>query len=362
MNSSLTKKILFDYFDGKSSSIQRKMVEEWLEIPQNNELYYQFLDEWEQQHPQYGFDVETGLRKVYQHINNPPSEIAFSDTPTKEIKFFFIGKWAAAAMLILVAGWIAWYQLLKPAPITYDKLVKNTRKLTGEIYEKENLTLKPILINLPDKSSVVLQPNSKISYSPRQFNKTKREVILSGEAFFEVQKNPEKPFFVYANELITKVLGTSFLVKSRQGNADMEVIVKTGKVAVFLQHDQDKANKIMNRSLTGLVLRANEKVNVHGADFTIDRPAPITQQQLKLPIQKLTFNFDDTPAIDVFTELEKAYGVDIVFDRQKFANCKLTAHLSDEPLLEKLELICIALEATYKEVDTKLILTTKGCP
>ncbi|WP_020595788.1 FecR family protein [Spirosoma panaciterrae] len=362
---SLEKKVLFDYFDGKSSSIQRKMVEEWLEIPQNNELYYQYLDEWEQQHPQYVFDIETGLSKVHQQLDQPIIDVP-AESPSIRVlnssDFYRIGRWVSAALVILVAGWFSWNQLKKPKPVTYEKLVKLTKNSTGEIYEKVNLTKQPILINLPDKSSVILQPNSKICYSPKQYNQSKREVILSGEAFFEVQKNRQKPFFVYANELVTKVLGTSFFIKSQPTNTDMEVIVKTGRVAVFLQHDANKLKKLTNTSLTGLVLNANERVQVNGAEFSIKKPTRIDQESLSLPIQKLTFNFDETPAVDVLTELEKAYGIDIVFEKNKLTNCKLTAHLSDEPLMEKLELICAALEATYKEVDNKIILQVKGCP
>ncbi|WP_080056320.1 FecR family protein [Spirosoma aerolatum] len=363
-NTSLTKKILFDYFDGKSSFIQRKMVEEWLVNPQNKEVYYQYLDEWEQLHPQYVFDVESGFSKVQQTIENPFSEISIVNSSTASINsfdFYRIGQWLSAAVVILVAGWFSWNQLTKPKAVTYEKLVKLTKNATGEIYEKVNVTPLPILINLPDKSSVILQPNSKICYSPKRYNQSKREVILSGEAFFEVQKNPEKPFFVYANELVTKVLGTSFFIKSQHSNADMEVIVKTGKVAVFLQHDPNKSKKLTDNSLTGLVLKANERVQVNGSDFIINKPIPINPGQLRLPIQKLTFNFDEAPATVVLSELEKAYNIDIIFDYNKLANCKLTAHLSDEPLMEKLELICTALEATYKEVDNKIILEAKGC-
>ncbi|RRB02870.1 FecR family protein [Larkinella rosea] len=361
MNTSLTKKILFDYFDGRSTSIQRKMIEEWLENPHNNELYYHYLDEWEQQHPQYVFDADRGLEKVYLNINNPPAGLIESSPVEKEINFFHYSKWLAAASVILIATFFGWFQLQKPSPVTYNKLVKTTKSQTGEIYEKVNTTSQPILVNLPDKSSVILQPNSKICYSPKQYNKTKREVILAGEAFFEVKKNADRPFFVYANELITKVLGTSFSVTNRQAGSSMEVMVKTGRVAIFLQHDTDKNQKITAHSLDGLILNANEKVKVNGNDFKIDKPTLITPEQLRLPIQKLTFNFDEAPASEVLAELKKAYAIDIVFDQEKLAKCRLTAHLSDEPLLEKLELICSALEATYKEVDNKIILNSKGC-
>jgi transmembrane sensor len=62
---------------------------------------------------------------------------------------------------------------------------------------------------LEDGTTVHLEKGSRLSF-PVHFDPKKREVVLSGEAFFEVTENPSKPFYVYANELITRVLGTSF--------------------------------------------------------------------------------------------------------------------------------------------------------
>lgn len=361
MNEFLFKKILFDYFDGTNTSIQGKLIEEWIKDPQNKELFFQYLDEWEQQHPQYIFDIESGLKKVYQTIENPPLDIPQSIEEVKTINFSPYLKWLSAASILLFFTWIGWVQLNKPTKISYNNLVKATKEHTGEIYEKENLTSKPILINLPDKSSVILQPKSKICYSPKQYNRTKREVILSGDAFFEVQKNAKRPFFVYTNELITKVLGTSFTIRSKSAGSEIEVIVKTGRVAIFLQNDRNKKKKIENTMLDGLVLNANEKVKIDRNENKIDRPTPVKQDQLNLPIQRYTFNFDDAPVVEVLKELEQAYTVQVIYNQDKLATCKLTAHLSDEPLLEKLELICSALEAKYEIIDNRIILTASGC-
>ena len=68
MNSSLTKKIIFDYFDGKNSSMQYKMIEDWLKIKENQELFYQYLDEWESQNPQYALKTDAKLDKI--KLNN----------------------------------------------------------------------------------------------------------------------------------------------------------------------------------------------------------------------------------------------------------------------------------------------------
>jgi transmembrane sensor len=361
MKSSLTKKIIFDYFDSNHTSIQRKMIEEWLADKENHELFHQYLDEWESLHPQYTFDAEKGFDKINLNIQNVTEISELSEIKVKQINFNKIFKWSAAASIILTFAWFGWSKFSTPSVISYENLVQITKDETGEIYEKENLMTIPMLITLPDESSVILQPQSKISYSPKEFNKLKREVILSGEAFFEVHKNAEIPFLVYANELITKVLGTSFTIKASPKSAESEVIVKTGKVAVFMQNDVHKNEKINGKFLEGLVLSANEKVKINRNEFKIDKPILVKQEQLELPIQKLSFDFDDTPATEVLEILKNAYHVQIIYDHAKLANCRLTAHLSDEPLLEKIKLICIALDATFEEIDEQIIIKSNGC-
>ena len=361
MKSPLAKKIVFDFFDGKYTSIQRKMIEEWLTDQENRELYYKCLDEWESQHPQYIIDTESGFEKIYNNITNNTIESNYSTVGIKKLNFIRVMTWLVAASVVVACGWSGWLYFSKPSIISYEILVENTRNKTGEIYEKKNLTSKPMLVNLPDKSSVILQPQSKISYSPRQYNKTKREVLLSGEAFFEVQKNSDIPFFVYANNLITKVLGTSFSVNARPSAPETEVIVKTGRVAVFMQDDNHKDEKINGKSLAGVVLEANEKIKVNRKDHSLEKPEILNPEKLTMPIQRLEFNFDETPAVDVLEMLKVAYTIQIIYDKNKLATCKLTAHLSDEPLIEKIKLICIALDADYEEVDTKIIIKSNGC-
>lgn len=357
----ISKKILFDYFDGKHSSIQRKMIEEWLKTPQNEELFYQFLNEWESQHPQYLVETERGLTKVNELINQKQIEKPTLEEETKSFGLIKYFRWLAAAMIFMAIGWLGLSYYNKPNEISYESLVQNTKDLTGEIYEKENTTNTPMLVVLPDGSSVILQPNGKLGYSPTQYGKNNREIILSGEAFFEVQKNPNSPFFVYANELITKVLGTSFTIRANPSSSKTEVIVKTGKVAVFMQNDIDKKSKLSDIKLDGLILTPNQQISLDRTNPKIEKPAMVKEEQLNIPIQKLSFEFEDAPVVEVLEELKKAYNVKIIYDKDKLSNCRLTAHLADEPLYEKIKLICFALEIDYEETDGGILIKSNGC-
>jgi ferric-dicitrate binding protein FerR (iron transport regulator) len=209
---------------------------------------------------------------------------------------------------------------------------------------------------MPDGSKAVLKPNSRLSYN-ESFAGPVREVYLSGEAFFDVRKNPRKPFLVYANGLIIKVLGTSFEVKAYEKDKQVTVMVKTGRVSVFAH----QAMKNQDPETKGLVLTSNQKAIFGKEDEHLSRTL-VERPTLLLSSRELEqFSFNNAPIDQIFTALEKAYGVDIVFDEEVMTNCFLTTSLTNETLFEKLDIICEGLESTYKVVDAQVIISSKGC-
>lgn len=86
--------------------------------------------------------------------------------------------------------------------------------------------------SLPDGSTVYLNRGSRLSYDGKLFDARRREIHLTGEAFFEVATNPEKPFIVYGGETTTTVRGTSFNVKAYPGVRKNVVSVRDGRVEV----------------------------------------------------------------------------------------------------------------------------------
>jgi transmembrane sensor len=260
-------------------------------------------------------------------------------------------------LLLASFGFLIWKNQSNPAVITYHDLVEKSEDKLVEIINDGD---KPRLVNLQDGSSVILQKNSRISFA-KVFSKEKREVYLSGEAFFEVAKNPAQPFFVYANELIAKVLGTSFSVRAYETDKEVKVVVKTGKVSVFSQKDNKTIELRNNRELAGIVITPNQQVVFQREEVRILREIVEKPDLLNLPIEQQNFVFKRTPIAEVFTMLEKAYGVDIVYDEEVLSKCTITASLADEPLFEKLKMICTAIEANYEEIDGQIVISAKGC-
>ncbi|MFC5411072.1 FecR family protein [Larkinella bovis] len=358
MDSIVIKKIIFDYFDGNYTSIQRKTIEEWLGQAGNLDVFHQYLDEWEAAHPQCTFDLEKGLQRVNGQINGTVYKIEPDRDNFKKLGYSGLFKWLAAASLVLAFSWLGWQFLTNRISSSQEVALQTIQAPAGNIYEKENLTNKPILIHLPDNSSVILQPKSRLSYVPNEFNKEVRKVFLSGEAFFEVHKDKKVPFYVYANGFITSVLGTSFFINTNGKRS--EVVVKTGRVTVFFESDlrEHAGNPAKVR---GLQLRANERVDLSLKKYTVEKTSLLEPEKLTLPIQSTSFTFDEAPVEKILNDLNKVYNAQIVYDAEAIKSCRLTARLSDEPLLEKIELICAAIEASFKREGDQIIIQSTGC-
>lgn len=94
-------------------------------------------------------------------------------------------------------------------------------------------------VKLSDGTKVKLNAGSTFTY-PEVFSASSREVTLKGEGFFEVQKNPKRPFLVHTDKFIVKVLGTVFNVKAYATDKKVETTLLSGKILVELNDRPEK--------------------------------------------------------------------------------------------------------------------------
>ena len=266
---------------------------------------------------------------------------------------------AASIALIVGIGW--WFDLNSPGELALRRQPEIAPSRDNFI-TKSNTTTHSKLIVLPDGSSLLLQKGSQIRYSS-PFDAKSRIVHLTGEAFFEVAKDPSRPFFVYANGLVTKVLGTSFNVRAYAEDDDVVVSVRSGRVAVFAQSDENRQQKTTSLALEGVVLSPNQQI-VFGRQLVhLAKPtgiSPSTAQNVFVAAPD-SFAFNATPLQEVFRQLEKAYGIPIVYDKETLGRCRLTADLTDEPLSEKILIVCKSIEASYQIDETRIVVSGPGC-
>lgn len=282
------------------------------------------------------------------------------DTPAPSIPLWRRAGWrsiAAVLVLGLALGWLFKRQTLTQHTLTYTELIN--RDAEGLI-EQTNNSNKPQLITLSDGSSVLLQPKSKLSY-PKSFEGNERNVYLSGEGFFEISKNPKKPFFVFANEIVTKVIGTSFRIKAYTDQPNVEVVVRTGKVNV------SSNQTLAQPTVASVQLLPNQAIRFVRKQLAFEKITDISQEKLiaktSPAIEQLSFEFADVPVAQILKTIEQAYLVEIDYPQEALKDCYLTTSLSDQPLPEKLKILCESLGnmTRYEMNGNQITILSEGC-
>lgn len=273
----------------------------------------------------------------------------------KRSNVFQTGRWfrVAAAVSLLMVSTFLLYRF--NTSVRQPSAHKTGANLAGEsVITYMNKEDKVMRVVLKDGSVVNLEKNSRLVWS-NGFQGRERVVYLYGEAFFDIKKNPKQPFIIFANKTVVKVLGTSFRVKAYDHSPKVVVSVKSGKVSVFERKDFEKA--VDNAPMSGLVLMANQQ-----AEFSNDlkkfSKVLVPEPLLLGTANKKEFDFDQTPLSQVFETLEKAYGIEIICDKDLIAGRLLKIGLEDESLFEKLDLICKTMGLTYHIVDARIIIET----
>ncbi len=259
----------------------------------------------------------------------------------------------AAAMLIFTIG-LTWYVSHRNTGIKPVATVTNpATSRTKRDIELFNNSKTARLINLEDGSTVILQPGGTLIY-PGKFAAGKREVHLSGEAFFEISKNRKRPFLVYTNDIVTEVVGTSFRIKAADDQPEVEVFVKTGQVNVRQIHAR-------NNDAGKVVLMPNQSISFLKSQNVFEKPE--TKDIPKRAIEYLNFDFADAEVGTIFSAIESAYGVTIDYPEETLRNCYLSTSLSDEPLLSKLKIVCESISSTtqFRMEGDRVIVESAGC-
>ncbi|MGO4773018.1 FecR family protein [Flavobacterium sp. W22_SRS_FK3] len=302
-------------------------------------------------------ELNTALQSTWIKIEEKESTKKGNQIyPIKYLRQYWIGI-AATLFFAFLSVWVYHYQYnINHTVVTYNELIEDNSE---GLVEQTNNSNKPQIITLSDGSSVLLQPNSKLSY-PKIFIGNERKVYLSGEGFFEISKNPKRPFLVYANEIITKVVGTSFRVRAYSDQPNVEVLVRTGKVKVI-------SNELVGNSKEEIVLLPNQALRFLRSNLHFNKITNITEDKILVSsvgnIEQLSFEFTDIPVAQIFKTIEQAYLVDIDFPKDKLKDCHLTTSLSDQPLSEKLKIICksIGNETSFEMNGNQIVITSQGC-
>lgn len=286
-------------------------AEEEAYIIQHPELLESYLkEEWRTADA--GYPLPDGLSEMmYQEIRKETTGIRRVNWPA----------WIAAAAAVLLLFTVTLFKKNDSNPAMVASLQLVTKD-TVTVYEKRNTNNEKEVITLPDGSVVHLFKNSSIRFD-QPFS---RNIYLKGHASFEITKDEEHPFMVYAGATKTTVLGTSFNIAE---DADgVTVKLYTGKVvvntegsakAVFLSPGQQLKYDAMKNDVA--IAEFNKKETVRTSD-------------------RNNMSFNATPISEVLQVLSAKYKVPIVYDKQELDQIYFTgAVLPSDPLMTILQVM-----------------------
>jgi transmembrane sensor len=315
-------RLLRTFFTGKPTAEGEKLADQW----------------FEQQNTPVGPVSEAELEATGNRIKVRLMETIRKNEVSVRTRRIGSPVWYAAAsvLLLLLAGGLFW--MLRSAPQTPVALLKITTA-PGE----------RMAVTLPDGSRVQMNEKSTLLY-PAHFQATNREVHLTGEAFFEVVRNPQQPFLIQSGNVETRVLGTSFNVKAYPGQSTVEVAVATGKVAV-----RDKEDN------TVVTLLPQERAVYEPLAGTLRKDTLITVAGIWLKDRDEELVFNDLPLASVVKVLRERYKADIVLVNPALKSCRVSGVFHREPLQEIMETICRQIKSTCSLQNGRYMLSGEGC-
>lgn len=245
--------------------------------------------------------------------------------------------WRLVASLIFVLG-LGYLFLNQPEKEATPQLVE---RFTGE-RQKATITLQ-------DGSIVYLNVNSSIRF-PEEFALDSRKIELNGEAFFEVVPDNRRPFIVESQGVKTRVLGTSFNVKATRGT-DVEVMVKTGKVAVFQGVVNEEQQLVLSPSQLATIDPSNREMSVQEVDI---------EEYLTWRSENIAF--DLVPFTEVMNRLSKVYNIDIQVEGITGQECLIKATYSNRSLYSVLYGLKNLVDFDYeKTANGNMLIRFRGC-
>lgn len=204
-------------------------------------------------------------------------------------------------------------------------------------------------IVLSDGSAIKLNSGSSLTF-PEKFEEGVRKVSLSGEAFFEVRHNAEKPFIIETGDLTTTVLGTSFNINAYPEQEIIEVTVATGKVKVDAPSLRDASAGILQPSQQAVYHRSTGSVSTHTVSTAHF-----------LAWKEGTIIFDDIPLSEAMEILERWFNMEILFENPAAGDCYISNRFSNENLvniLESIKFINNGIDYRFQEKNKILITGT----
>jgi len=307
---------------GEASPGEEEAVNEWInENAANKEYYNQLKKVWDNS-KKLAVDSTLDVDKAWERFQK---RVAIQNETPKIVNRSRFSWIRIAASFILIAG----------LGVAAYFMINNNESKEMVAQAGQNV----LVDTLPDGSVITLNKRSTITY-PSKFKGDTRAIALKGEAFFSVAPDKKKPFIISVNDVQVTVVGTSFNIKSENGNT--EIVVETGIVQV-------------TRSGKTVELIAGEKIVMSAIDNNATKEK--VSDKLYNYYRSKEFVCDDTPLWKLVQVVNEAYDAKIVIGRKELNDMRLTTTFNNESLEQVLDVIQLTFEITVtKKEDGQIIL------
>lgn len=254
-------------------------------------------------------DINKALLLLHERMYDTVAEVPV----TTKSKYGQMKYWLVAASLILMLGAGIFYLQRTEDPL------KSNNVITTQKGSKTDLVL-------PDGTKVWVNADTRLSYNKNFGNKT-REVVLTGEAFFDVTKDKDRPFIVHTAAMDVKVLGTAFNVRAYKNEANEQATLIRGLVEVVLKNKENEK----------IVLAPNEKLIITNK-ITMSLKTKPTVMQAETPLIKKSTTKKDSLTNEIQWMQNR-----IVFDQERLEtiipvlerwyNVKIEQHITNSQRL-----------------------------
>lgn len=335
----LNWELLAKYATKEEVSNENSNVESWLNQSDENreemKISRQMLEKVDSFYKTKNFDSDSAWQNVHSKINPKKAQIIQHKNVRKEaiLKFY---KYAAIVLIALLLGSVGYYfGFFNQKPAEFNEILLAEKQVLNEIV-------------LPDGSVVALNSNSQLQF-PKKFKNDVREVTITGEAFFDVKPNPEKPFVINAGNAQVKVLGTSFNVRAYPETETVEVVVKTGKVQVIRKKTETQT------TMRDVILVPGEKGTLYNESNTLEKTINSNPNFIAWKTHDLVFN--EVPLSKVIQCLEEAYHIDILIIEPELNNLLYTGHFDKKPINFILDVIRLTFNLELLEENEQFAFT-----
>lgn len=325
-----SKRIIEKYFSQNVSKKVRSLFADWFSVPVDEDLKDQILqDQWEREYYLSPGEVEKSYEAVIKRIS--------STGKSKSRKFrpiFWVGATSAVVAIVVAVAILA-------TPSKTDGPVHVSQERYAEMTECYVSNGEKQMITLDDSTSVILNSGSLLIY-PKEFHGTKREVYLTGEAIFDVSKDPQHPFVVKTPDFSVKVHGTIFNVSSYPDAEFSYATLKEGSVSVLAN---DKEEYLLSPNQTLCYNRESRKITVEQSDV-----ADIFSWK------DGCLCFKSASIHSIIGTIERYYGIHVYLTTGKYDSALVTAKfIHGESVEELFSALCLVIPGMQYKVENNSI-------